>query len=67
MGYGIDLVDIFRRASVFVDKILRGTKPADIPIEQATNFHFVLNLKTAKTLRLTIPPTLLALADQVIE
>jgi putative tryptophan/tyrosine transport system substrate-binding protein len=67
MGYGIDLVAIFRRASVFVDKILKGTKPADIPIEQATKFHFVLNLKTAKTLNLAIPPTLLALADEVIE
>jgi putative tryptophan/tyrosine transport system substrate-binding protein len=67
MGYGIDLVAIFRRASVFVDKILKGTKPSDIPIEQATKFLFVLNLKTAKTLHLAIPPTLLALADEVIE
>jgi putative ABC transport system substrate-binding protein len=67
MGYGIDLIAIFRRASVFVDKILKGTKPPDIPIEQATKFHFVLNLKTAKALDLTFPITLLGRADEVIE
>ena len=58
---------MFRRAAVFVDKILKGAKPGDIPIEQATTFHFVVNLKTAKALSLAIPPTLLAAADEVIE
>ena len=67
MGYGIDLIAIFRRASIFVDKILKGTKPNDIPIEQATKFNFVLNLKTAKALGLTVPDKLLAIADEVIE
>jgi putative ABC transport system substrate-binding protein len=67
LGYGIDIAPMMRRAATFVDKILKGAKPGDIPIEQATTFHFVVNLKTAKALGLDVPPTLLAAADEVIE
>jgi putative tryptophan/tyrosine transport system substrate-binding protein len=67
MSYGANTSDLFRRAGDFVDKILRGAKPADIPVEQPTKFDFVLNLITAKALRLTVPPMLLARADEVIE
>jgi len=67
MGYGVNFPDLFRRAAVFVDKILKGTKAGDIPIEQATKFKLVLNLKTAGALGLDMPSTLLATADEVIE
>jgi putative tryptophan/tyrosine transport system substrate-binding protein len=67
MSYGVDVVDMWRRAAPYVNRIIRGEKPADLPIQAPTKFQLVLNLKTAKTLGLTIPPTLIALADEVIE
>jgi putative tryptophan/tyrosine transport system substrate-binding protein len=67
MAYAVDVPRIWRQSATFVDKILRGANPGDLPIEQATHFEFVVNLKTAKTLGLTLPPSLLARADQIIE
>ena len=67
LSYGVDLVDNFRRAATYVDRILRGAKPADLPVQFPTKFEMVVNLKTAKALGLTIPETLLATADEVIQ
>jgi putative ABC transport system substrate-binding protein len=67
LSYGVDLVDTWRRAATYVDRISRGAKPAELPVQFPTRFEFVINLKTAKTLGLTVPASLLAVADEVIE
>jgi putative ABC transport system substrate-binding protein len=67
IGYGVDILGLYRRAAYFVDRILKGAKPADLPVEQPTKFELVVNLKTAKTLGLTISESFLLRADEVIE
>jgi putative ABC transport system substrate-binding protein len=67
MTYNVNYNDLFRHAATYVDKILKGAKPADLPVEQPTKFEFVINLKTAKQIGLTIPPSVLARADRVIK
>jgi len=67
MSYGPNIPSLFRRAAEYVDKVLRGVKPSDLPVEQPTKFDFIINVTTARVLGLDVPPTLLARADEVIE
>ena len=67
ISYGVHFEDLYRRTATYVDKILKGTKPTDLPVEQPTKFELIINLKTAKALGITMPPALLVLADEVIQ
>jgi putative ABC transport system substrate-binding protein len=67
MSYGADINEVYRRAAIYVDKIIKGSKPGELPVEQPTEFQFLVNLKTAKEIGVTIPPNVLARADKVLK